>query len=210
MSKKNKTKQFILDTGCELFSKYGFRGTTVRMICRATDTNVASIRYYFGSKKGLYLTVFKYLFTDDDKKFCQSVFPEITNKQEWEDAIYQWAYNLLEIITSKDDKQRYKSGLYLWERTVPSEELDIIFEQFITPYTEYLGNLLRLGLPKDCSITDQKIWITSTYSQVINYASTTDAWDRILIPSDIRREDWLEKVAKHVVSSITSRLQFLG
>jgi TetR/AcrR family transcriptional regulator, regulator of cefoperazone and chloramphenicol sensitivity len=48
----------LLDAALVLFADHGFAKTSTRDIAQAAQTNVASIRYYFGDKAGLYRAVF--------------------------------------------------------------------------------------------------------------------------------------------------------
>lgn len=48
----------LLDAALVLFADHGFSKTSTRDIAEAAQANVASIRYYFGDKAGLYRAVF--------------------------------------------------------------------------------------------------------------------------------------------------------
>lgn len=48
------TKRRLLEVAVELFAGQGFAATSVRQVCTAADANVASVNYYFGSKRALY------------------------------------------------------------------------------------------------------------------------------------------------------------
>tara|TARA_B100001248_G_scaffold262427_1_gene258346 strand:- start:180 stop:821 length:642 start_codon:yes stop_codon:yes gene_type:complete len=48
------TKEKTVKVASELFSKYGYSGTSVRDIATACGINVAAINYHFGSKHNLY------------------------------------------------------------------------------------------------------------------------------------------------------------
>jgi AcrR family transcriptional regulator len=50
-------RDHILDTALDLFSQHGFEGTSVRMLAKAADVNLAMISYYFGSKEKLFQAV---------------------------------------------------------------------------------------------------------------------------------------------------------
>lgn len=51
---EDNTKLNILNAATELFAEKGFKGTTVRDICKKANTYQISINYYFGSKDNLY------------------------------------------------------------------------------------------------------------------------------------------------------------
>jgi len=51
------TRQRLLDAATRLFSERGFRGVTVRHLCRDAKANLAAVNYHFGDKLGLYREV---------------------------------------------------------------------------------------------------------------------------------------------------------
>lgn len=48
------TERRLLEAAVELFADQGFAATSVRQVCTAAGANVASVNYYFGSKRALY------------------------------------------------------------------------------------------------------------------------------------------------------------
>ena len=58
-NKTNHIKDRLLDKAEVLFAEKGYNAVTVREIIAAADCNLASINYYFGNKKNLYLEVFR-------------------------------------------------------------------------------------------------------------------------------------------------------
>lgn len=48
------TKKKILSVAIRVFAERGYSDTTSKDICKAADTNVASVNYYFRNKDGLY------------------------------------------------------------------------------------------------------------------------------------------------------------
>ncbi len=58
---KDKTdkKDHILDVAERVFSELGFDGASTRMISGEACVNMAMLNYYFGSKEGLFLAIFK-------------------------------------------------------------------------------------------------------------------------------------------------------
>ncbi len=47
------TRERLLRSGARLFAEQGFRGVSVRDVCRAAETSSNMIHHYFGSKAGL-------------------------------------------------------------------------------------------------------------------------------------------------------------
>ena len=52
------TRERILDAAEELFAEHGFDGVTVRQVTRKASVDVALAHYYFGTKRGLFDSVF--------------------------------------------------------------------------------------------------------------------------------------------------------
>ncbi len=48
----------LISAALRLFAASGFKGASTRAICEAASVNIASIRYYFGDKSGLYRAAF--------------------------------------------------------------------------------------------------------------------------------------------------------
>ena len=58
------TKQRLVAAASELFADRGFHGTTVRDIAARARVNLAAGHYHYGSKKALYLAVFRSQFAE--------------------------------------------------------------------------------------------------------------------------------------------------
>jgi AcrR family transcriptional regulator len=51
------SRELILETALKLFAEQGFEAVSIRAIAKASNTNLAMISYYFGSKEKLYETI---------------------------------------------------------------------------------------------------------------------------------------------------------
>ena len=51
------TKELLLETGIEFFGKYGYEGTSTRMIASHCGISVSTLAFHFGNKDGLYNAV---------------------------------------------------------------------------------------------------------------------------------------------------------
>ncbi len=56
---ENDTKLRILHAAVELFSRSGYRGTSIAAICEQAQVNVAAVNYHFHSKLELYIQVWR-------------------------------------------------------------------------------------------------------------------------------------------------------
>jgi AcrR family transcriptional regulator len=67
------TRQRIIETSLRLFAEHGFKGVSVRDISAAAGVNVAAISYHFGSKQGLYHTIFAMVLDEDEGRFTEQM-----------------------------------------------------------------------------------------------------------------------------------------
>lgn len=67
------TRQRIIETSLRLFGEHGFKGVSVRDISAAAGVNVAAVSYHFGSKQGLYRTIFETVMDEDEGRFREQM-----------------------------------------------------------------------------------------------------------------------------------------
>lgn len=88
MSEETRAK--ILKVASELFSKFGYNGTSVRDIATACDVNVAAVNYHFGSKHNLYWSVIY-----DCRQWAEQGISEIAKRVDNMEDMVSELYDLL-------------------------------------------------------------------------------------------------------------------
>ena len=58
------TKQAVYDTAVRLFARNGFAATGMRELSREAGVNLATVNYFYGSKKGLLKAIIEDYFQD--------------------------------------------------------------------------------------------------------------------------------------------------
>jgi len=69
MSSSTDTKQKLLDAACDIFAEKGYSNATIKDICSRADANIASVNYYFGSKKTLFESVWRQVYEIINKEY---------------------------------------------------------------------------------------------------------------------------------------------
>lgn len=87
-------KDRILREAQELFIKNGFKGTSVRDIAKASETNVAMVNYYYQSKYNL----FEIIFEDALDVLTQRIFSTVTSDLPFFELIESWIHTYYEIL----------------------------------------------------------------------------------------------------------------
>jgi len=86
MSKRQKNKELppnetegsgrreeLMNVAIKLFSRKGFKGTSIRDIADAHDVSVSNIYHYFGNKEGLWLAILEHSVKDLPKRLAASM-----------------------------------------------------------------------------------------------------------------------------------------
>ena len=131
------TRRRLLNAACDVFAQNGYRNTKVADICIRAGANVASVNYYFGSKKKLYNEAWQYAL----QNFNESFFSE-SGTDSAEERLRAYIQTLVENFTAKGDLGRF-SRLYLMEMVNPTGLIqDTWFETF-EPKRRKLHGIIR-------------------------------------------------------------------
>ncbi len=141
------TRARLLQAAAELFAAQGFHGTTVREIADRAGVNLAAGNYYFGSKKALYLEVFRDHFRQITTLLAEhgaARTPQELSRLDRDGlrALLHTRIRLtLELLIGPPP------GLHgtLMQREMcdPSEALPLIVSEFIRPMTREMEDIVR-------------------------------------------------------------------
>jgi len=95
---QTQNRQRIIDAALEVFSNYGYRGSTVAQVSEAANMSKANLLYYFGSKNEIYLSVLEETLSEWLQPLTQ-----INPKGEPVDEI--WAYVQVKLSLSKSNPE---------------------------------------------------------------------------------------------------------
>ncbi len=87
-------KKRILKEAQDLFIKNGYKGTSVRDIAKASETNVAMVNYYYQSKYNL----FEIIFEDAVDILAKRIFDTIHSDMPFFELIETWIHTYYEIL----------------------------------------------------------------------------------------------------------------
>jgi len=122
-------KERILLVAKDLFTKNGFKGTSIRDIATKADTNVAMVNYYFQSKYNL----FEIIFEQTLDILFERIFSNLTSDKPFFELVEAWISSYFEFLT----EYPYMPTFLLNEVTLNPQRLtDRI--QHRSPYGVYL------------------------------------------------------------------------
>lgn len=140
-------RERLLKAAATVFAKDGFEKASLRAICLKANANVASVKYYFGHKEGLYREVFlsccrANMDKDTPVTLADGDSPEVT--------LRRWIHYLLSHVLLKRAANPVKSQIMAHEMREPTPCLDEFIKLVVRPFHEELQRIVAaiLGRPK--------------------------------------------------------------
>ncbi len=187
----------LLDIAEQLFAEKGFSGTTIREITSKAGCNVSAVNYYFGSKKELYLAVFKERFLMR-AQVIKDTFEKFLEKEEKSFEGIIRAFVKAFFLCAIPIEERIRSHrLIARELTEPSEAFDLILEQVFRPFFQEVVNLLKNYVPLNNSF-NLCLGIMSIHAQVLYFNFNRRVIEK-LCGINTEEEEFLKELISHIV-----------
>lgn len=131
---EDETAGKLILAGIDLFGEHGFKGTTTRMIAEAAQSNIGSIAYYFGNKRGLYLAIAHHIakrmrqtFQLDAMGITREHLKTLDRAQARE-LLEQLLRRMVRLFVQEEEARRWLM-LVMREQANPSEAFDILYKE---------------------------------------------------------------------------------
>jgi len=152
-ARDQETRRRLAETAAHLFAERGFRGVTVREICREAGANVAAVNYHFRNKMGLYLEVVRTAIEAmrDTSQALQAAGQGLSTEERLRGYIRVYLQRLL-----GQGRASWIHGLMQREMADPTPALDLIVNEAIRPRVDYVRSLvsdLMARPPRDARVT---------------------------------------------------------
>lgn len=164
------TKERILDKAELLFSQKGYHAVSVREITKAARCHVGAVNYYFGSKKNLYLSVFRDRWLSRAlrmQQFFRDSLPD-SESQTPAEVVRALAQAFIGGPLSDEERLRHHQ-LMAREMAKPSEALDMVGEEGMKPFFKELALRLGPAMPEGIGRDRMMLNILSIFAQVLYF-----------------------------------------
>lgn len=142
MREISNTKKRIIDSAIECFSRYGYDGTSVEMICKSAGVSKGSFFYYFPTKQSLFLEILNFWLQDVDRVMEETG----SSSEDISSKFFRLAKAFVDVIIYGD--REISLTFEFWNRALHDREtLDkiiLIFEK----YRNYFSNLFSEGVKR--------------------------------------------------------------
>lgn len=139
-------RERLLAAAAEVFARDGFEKASLRAICLKAKANVAAVKYYFGSKEGLYREVF---LSCCRQSMDKDVPVTLADGHSPEETLRRWIHHLLDHVLLKRAANPVKSQIMAHEMREPTPCLDDFIKLVVRPFHEELQRIIAavLGRP---------------------------------------------------------------
>lgn len=140
MSDGDDVRGRLIQAAGPIFAEKGYAQATVREICAAAGTNVASVNYYFGDKEKLYFETFSHAHRC---RVRQTPLPPFEPNQSPEEKLRGFLRSMLQRLFEPDERARWEHELLLRELVQPTGIMEPLFEDFFRPMFTRLTGIVR-------------------------------------------------------------------
>ncbi len=135
-----KTPHRLLEAAGSVFADRGFRGATVREICRKAGANVAAVNYHFRDKEDLYAAVLSYAHRCALEKYpADGGLPGDASPEE---RLRTFVRSFLARILDAG-RPAWHGKLMAREMAEPTRAMDRLVEEAVRPNAERLAEIVR-------------------------------------------------------------------
>ncbi|HBO22007.1 CerR family C-terminal domain-containing protein [Providencia sp.] len=144
------TKEKLINEGIKLFALHGINGVRTRQLAENAGVNQSAIPYHMGGKLGVYTAVIRKIATElareSNVEIFDSQFTQIRTQSQCDAQKAEMLIKLLMNGLSRAllaPEREYYSVLILREQLEPTENAEIIFNEFIAPFHVRLSDLVQ-------------------------------------------------------------------
>lgn len=162
------SKERILDVAEKLFADRGFHGTSVREITSLAGVNLSAVGYYFGSKEGLYLAVYRERFVERARRVL-SEFRKLVGKACDARGVISALAEAVLLGPMSDEERVLHYRLLVREITKPTQAFEIIICEAVKPFVAEVIEALKSYM-LDVNEERLVLCVLSIFAQVIYFS----------------------------------------
>jgi AcrR family transcriptional regulator len=168
----------LLEAAGEVFAEHGFKGATIQEISQRANANIASVNYHFRDKESLYHEVFRYALSQSRDRYLSFPFDETERRPA------QRLRNEVQRSVKASffaERAPWVPMLFFREMLEPSSVLDMLVEENLKPYQQFLQSLAAGILGED---TDEHVlrFLAIVTSITCSHFHTVESYIKKLYP----------------------------
>lgn len=188
-------QSLLLEAATRVFAEKGFRDTTIADICEKSNSNTASVNYYFGSKDKLYAEVWKKAFQEAIKNYPPDMHlsPEATPQAKLKAFVNSFLHRMLD-----SGELGYAGQILLIELANPTEILEHIKKDAIDPLRKRLVSIIREMLGEQTDERNVEFCVMSVIHQCMGFGFRRGKLPPLL--RDLPKNRLIDALTDHITS----------
>jgi AcrR family transcriptional regulator len=126
-SRGEETRTHLLNISSKIFAERGYQSTTHQEISSQAEVNISSVNYHFGSKEGLYIAVWEYLYSQ-----VQNQHKSMDSKMTPQKRVCSHIEEILDAILDSGERGLFERLIH-HEMRSPSPMHATLFNTYIEP-----------------------------------------------------------------------------
>ncbi len=194
------TRQRLLDAATEILARNGESGLTLRAVSAVAGSNVATVKYHFGSREGLVDEVITNA-TQSVIGAQIAALDALHDQQPSVEALIRaWATPLVRVAVSREKSDRRLGRIISQSHASPKGRLDRTFKDATAVPTQRLQAALRQALPH-LDTAELTLRVALMLSALAGF--TSGAFDAFIAESDPER-GLQDRVVNRLVAIMTA------
>jgi len=199
------TRDKLIDAAGHVFAERGFRGATIREICRAAGANVAAVNYTFGDKMGLYTEVLRHSVRAAKTAMLRvALDPALSPEDTIRGVIRARLMSLCE-----ESRPEWHIRLVMHEFSQPTPAMGRVVDEGMRPIYDRMRKAVGeiIGLPVDHETT--RLSVNSIVGQILFYTFSSPVLAH-LQPELKLTANQLDRIADHIADFSLAYLKKVG
>ncbi len=191
----------LIDAALDLFGRYSFDGVSTRMLAERAEVNLAAIKYYFGSKEGLYVAVAEHIVEQVNillgrrlEKISEALKKNALSREQSFHLLCELLEFLITRLLGLPQTDKWLS-IIIREQLCPTKAFDTLFEGFMKPLDHVFFGLTARITGLDCNDQEVKLRVFALVGQIMMFH---------IAPSGIRRTLGWEQYGPENLDAIRS------